>query len=197
MKKYILVAGFFVFAQQSFAGFSMPQYCSVVAQCLGKIANGCAGTDINANENINYNQEFCAPVKELNARGIDYNDATGRRAYFQLGNEYRVTFVAEGKLPMSAEMMRYNVNNIPFAGFLINAYQDTKYKARYTSLDKLGFWATNGNNLTGDFVWMSRQNNDLNNIVFATGKVKVLTWGLWRCSRYFRSQTHQSKRDEL
>mgnify|MGYP003430442491 FL=1 len=58
--------------------------CPALQQCLGVTPKYCSPENSKPNKKIKYDQEFCAPFKELSLRGLSYEDPVGRIIYTEL-----------------------------------------------------------------------------------------------------------------
>ncbi|HSQ42659.1 MAG TPA: hypothetical protein VLM37_10305 [Fibrobacteraceae bacterium] len=162
--------------------FNQHTACAGAAQCLKLILPGCSTEDLQPVEDVEYDQDQCAPFQELVLRGVDPQSGIARQIFAYLGAEYRVTYSIHGTLPVNAAMMRYLMDNMPFTGNLINAYQGTSYTLAYLHGNKWNFLADNGRNLRGTVRWVlsdsARQLEGFRNTFWANGTAKVLMWKL-------------------
>jgi hypothetical protein len=156
--------------------------CSGVKQCLNYDYPQCSAEEKKPNPDIKYNAEFCAPYKELKARGLQLTDSRTYDIFRYMGRQYRVIFKLNGTLPVSKEVMMYLFDNMDFTAQLVNAYRKTKYTIKYESSDRKKFSGDNGDNMSGSFVWLLNDSAGVDpgmrNVFFGRGKTKVLAWNL-------------------
>ncbi len=155
--------------------------CPAVKICLNETLSGCPAT-IQQNKRINYDSVFCAPFKELKARGLSAENPVGREIYTKLSGEYRVLYESQGTVAATASMMSFLFDHMPFTAELINAYQDAKYELNYTNKSHTSFSGTNGRSLSGDFIWALQDSagvqKGFRNVFLGYGRAKVLKWSL-------------------
>jgi len=168
---------FFLFPERLFA-LDKKSYCSGVYNCLAEKPESCNDALCKKNPNIEYNSDFCEIFHRLKKRGLKPETFWGKRIYAYLSMEYRVTYTVDGTLPVSAPVMCYLMNNLPFSARLVNAYQGTGYTLEYTDTAKRKFRGDNGESLSGVFNIVLQDTNQLRNVYFGYGIAKVLMWNL-------------------
>lgn len=167
------------FISQAFAVSFDPQaYCSGIKHCLGKTNSICQEKHYQKNEDIDYNLEFCSEFEEAHNLLGEYTSSKAQKVYSLLGKEYRMIYPVEGELPVSENQMQYLLDNLPFAAHLINAYNDSEYKAEYLTRSKSIFKGTNGRSLRGRFRWAFKEPSNNNMMAYGDGYAKVLMWNL-------------------
>jgi len=114
---------------------------------------------------------------ELQERGLQSATGPGRQIYRQVAGRHRVEYKVEGTLPMPIEVMRYLMNNLPFATQLINAYQKTDFKASYLDRSKRRFTGS-GERLSGTFTTVLQNGARTRSLYTGSGTVEVLAWKL-------------------
>jgi hypothetical protein len=153
-------------------------YCSGVYNCLLEKPKSCNDVLCRKNPNIEYNSDFCEIFRRLRQQGLEPESFWGRRIYSLLSMQYRVTYMLNGSLPLSAPVMRYLMNHLSFSSQLVNAYQGTKYTIEYTNTKKTSFRGNNGQRLSGNFNIVLQGLNQLRNVYFGYGTTKILMWRL-------------------
>jgi len=151
--------------------------CSALQQCMGSAPSVCAESDLKPNEDIDYNTEFCQYHHRISKLGIQ-PVGNNQDIYAFLGREYRVTYSAEGEVPVNKEMMQFLFNHLEFTGKLVNAYMDSKYHLEYTRRDRRSFKGTNGRSLFGSFRIAWRDETEQHQVFWGFGGAKVLMWKL-------------------
>jgi hypothetical protein len=163
----------------SFAGnVKAEEYCPALRECLNLTSPACQLKQYPKLEDIEYDTDFCEPIKELQRRGASHTERQGKEMYTLMSKEYRILYPVKGKLPISANTMKFLLGNLPFTTHIINAYQKTKYWAAYTNSSKTTFNGNNGGSLKGKFAWADRSTDQQTNLVYGTGYAKVLMWNL-------------------
>ena len=158
--------------------------CSGVKACLGIDYGFCTEADQKPWPKVKYNDEYCAPFKEITKRGLpaDPNVVGATEIYSRLGRQYRVIYENKGTIPLGADVISYLFDNMPFTAELINAYLGTNYKLEYTSKDRRFFSGSNGRSLSGEFYWALQdsagQKLGMRNVFFGYGHAHVLKWAL-------------------
>jgi len=152
-------------------------YCAGMYHCLQECPPGCSPEDCIPQKGINYSDTYCSIFKELQARGLQSATAPGRQIYRQAAGRHRVEYRIEGTLPMPAEVMRYLMNNLPFATQLINAYQGTDFKTAYLDRSKRRFTGS-GERLTGTFTKVLQNAPQTRSLYTGSGTVEILAWNL-------------------
>jgi hypothetical protein len=176
----ILVLAVLAFASEPNQGHLA--MCSGVKQCLNYDFPQCSAGEKKPNPDIKYNAEFCAPYVELKRRGLRTDDPRTFDLFRYMGRQYRVTFKLNGNLPVSKEIMIYLFENMEFTAQLVNAYRKTKYTITYDTPDKKYFSGDNGDNLSGNFIWLLNDSAGIDpgmhHVFFGRGRTKVLAWKL-------------------
>lgn len=159
-------------------------FCSGLKSCLNVDFDGCFAEDKKPWPKVKYNDSFCAPFREVSARGFrpDPSQPMVHEVYARLGRQYRAIYVNEGTLPMNEHVISYLFDNMPFTAQLINAYLDENYTLEYTHPNRRFFNGSNGRSLSGEFYWALQdsagQKLGLRNLFFGYGHAKVLKWAL-------------------
>lgn len=158
--------------------------CSGVKVCLDIQYDFCTEEDLKPWPKTKYNEEFCAPYKEITKRGFpaDLRKPMAAEIFARLGRQYRVIYENKGTLPLGANVISYLFDNMPFTAQLINAYLNSNYELEYTSRNRRFFSGSNGRSLSGEFYWALQdsagQKLGLRNLFFGYGHAKVLRWSL-------------------
>lgn len=121
----------------------------------------------------------CNIVRELYERGLDPHSAWGRRIYALLGRKHRVTYRLEGTLPLNACVMAFLLDHVPFAAALVNAYQGTRYHARYLDRPRTRFSGGNGDNIAGRFTRVLQTPDRMQTVYFGQGTADILMCKLY------------------
>lgn len=179
-KCFVISIIFFV----SFAFAKEPiSACPALQQCLGVTPKYCSPENSKPNKKIKYDQEFCAPFKELSLRGLSYEDPIGKIIYTELSSEYRVIYESKGSFSATPAMISFLFDHMPFTAELINAYQESSYKLKYNTPDQKSFSGTNGRSLSGDFIWALQDSASVKEnfryVFLGYGRAKVLRWSLY------------------
>jgi len=182
IKKIVIILALAAFAFAGEPSLGHLAMCSGVKQCLNYDFPRCSAKEKAPNPNIKYNAEFCAPYLELKQRGLKTNDPRAVELFRYMGRQYRVTFKLKGKLPVSKEMMIYLFDNMEFTAQMVNAYRKTKYTITYDSPDRKFFSGDNGENMSGNFVWLLNDSagvgTGMHHLFFGRGRTKILAWQL-------------------
>lgn len=158
--------------------------CSGLKKCLDVDFEGCHEEDKKPWVKAKYNDAFCAPYKELVARGYPPNPKAVmvHEIYARLGRQYRVVYEYKGTLPMNKNVISFLFDNMPFTAQLINAYLDENYTLEYTKPNRRFFDGSNGRSLSGEFYWALQdsagQKLGMRNLFFGYGHAHVLRWQL-------------------
>jgi hypothetical protein len=175
----------FLFVSALYAADPSPGHlamCSGVKKCLNHDYPQCSASDKKPHPDIKYDAEFCAPYLELIRRGLKVSDPKSYDIFRYMGRQYRVTYKLNGKLPISKEIMIYLFDNMEFTAQLVNAYRKTKYTIKYDTPDKKYFSGDNGDNLSGNFVWLLSDSAGvgpgMHHLFFGRGRTKILAWQL-------------------
>lgn len=158
--------------------------CSGLKACLNVDFEGCFEEDLKPWPKVKYNDEFCAPYKEIVSRGFnpDPKQPMVHEVFARLGRKYRAIYVNEGTLPLNEDVISYLFDNMPFTAQLINAYLDENYTLEYTHRNRRFFNGSNGRSLSGEFYWALQDSAGtklgLRNLFFGYGHAKVLKWSL-------------------
>ncbi|WP_298771095.1 hypothetical protein [uncultured Fibrobacter sp.] len=158
--------------------------CSGLKICMNVDYEGCSEEDKKPWAKVRYNDEFCAPYKEIAARGYapDPKSQMVPEIYARLGRQYRVIYEYKGTLPLNEHVISYLFDNMPFTAQLINAYLDESYTLEYAHPNRRFFNGSNGRSLSGEFYWALQdsagQRLGMRNLFFGYGHAKVLRWSL-------------------
>lgn len=156
--------------------------CSGAKLCLDLDVKDCSADDKKKVSRVKYNRDFCAPFIEIKKRGILLDSEISKEMFSLLGQKYRAVYVTEGVLSVSAGMVSYLFDNMPFTAKLINAYQESSYSIEYTTPNRRVFSGTNGRSLSGDFIWVAQDSAKakvgFRNVFFGVGRAKILRWQL-------------------
>lgn len=158
--------------------------CSGVKKCLNIDLGPCRAEDQKPWPKVKYDDEFCAPYKEITKRGFkaDLTVPMSAEIYARLGRQYRVIYENRGTLPLGEDVISFLFDNMPFTAQLINAYLDSKYVLDYTSANRRFFTGSNGRSLSGDFYWALQDSAGtklgMRNLFFGYGHAKILKWSL-------------------
>lgn len=156
--------------------------CAATRECLGIILPQCSEKELAPVKDIEYDRDFCAPFDDLKGRGIDLRSPVTFEILGHLGNRYRVIYEAEGKLPVSGDMMSYLFDHFPFTTVLVNLFQGTEYTIHYNSANQRLFSGNNGGHLFGDFYWVLQDSagtgKGFHNVFYGSGRCKILKWNL-------------------
>lgn len=156
-------------------------FCSGVKHCLTIDLAGCSTEEKAPYEDVEYTPEFCEPFLNFASRGLSPISITSLQISSYLGQNYRVEYPVQGRLPINQAMMDYLMNHMPFTAYLINAYQQTEYTLKYTYGRKEDFHGDNGGSLQGFFKWVQQDSAGVSgkNLFWGAGRAKVLMWKLW------------------
>lgn len=158
--------------------------CSGLNFCLKQDVPGCTEDDKKQWPKVKYNDDFCAPFKEVTARGLstDISKPMIAEIFARLGRQYRAIYENTGTLPLGADVISYLFDNMPFTAQLINAYLNSNYVLDYTSRNRRFFTGSNGRTLSGDFYWALQDSAGtklgMRNLFFGYGHAKILRWSL-------------------
>ena len=158
--------------------------CSGLKTCLDIDYPGCSAGDKHRWPHLKYDDEFCAPFKEVRKRGFEPTPGAPMvpEVYSRLGRRYRAIYENKGTLPLGQDVISYLFDNMPFTADLINAYLGTNYTLEYTSKNRRYFNGSNGRSLSGEFYWALQdsagQKLGMRNLFFGYGHAKVLKWSL-------------------
>lgn len=153
-------------------------YCSAIKHCLGRTSGACEEKHYTKNEDIDYNAAFCSEVEEAFSLLGNTNTSSSQKVMSLLGKEYRMIYPVSGELPISENQMHYLLDNLPFSAHLINAYNESEYKAKYLTPSKKVFKGSNGRSLRGRFRWAHKKKSSNQMMAFGDGYAKVLMWNL-------------------
>lgn len=159
-------------------------FCAGMDKCLDIKYQACTEKDLKPWPKIEYDEEFCAPYKEVVKRGFSTNVDSPMmiEVFLRLGRKYRAIYSSEGTLPLGVNEISYLFDNMPFTADLINAYLDSKYELSYNSTDRRYFSGNNGDGLSGDFFWALPDSAGkklmLRNLFFGYGYAQILKWSL-------------------
>ncbi len=154
-------------------------WCSAQHQCLGgSQAKLCQAEHLKKNPNITYSLDFCDDPIILKDWGVGPTELKNVRLWELIGKEYRMEYLINGLLPINIEMMEFLFNELPWTAQLINAYQNTKYSARFINNLKTRFKATNGANLSGLFEYLLKDSTENRWVIQGEGFANVLKWRL-------------------
>lgn len=158
--------------------------CSGLKICMNVDYEGCVEEDQKPWPKVKYNDEFCAPFKEVTKRGFvaDPKQPMVPEIYARLGRQYRAIYINEGTLPLNEHVISYLFDNMPFTAQLINAYLESNYILEYSHPNRRFFNGSNGRSLSGEFYWALQdsagQRLGMRNLFFGYGHAKVLKWSL-------------------
>ncbi|MGL1902001.1 MAG: hypothetical protein OCC49_07700 [Fibrobacterales bacterium] len=158
--------------------FNPEEFCSGIYNCIAIQPVECSDSLIVKNEDIEYDSTFCSIYQEVQSRELEPDRPETRELYSNLGIEHRVTYIVEGDLPISKKMLDFLLSDIPHTALLINAYQETEYDARYTTLDHKTFHGTNGGSLKGTISELADNPSKREITYFGYGVTEVLFWSL-------------------
>lgn len=162
----------------------MRAFCSGMNKCLDIKYEACTGEELKLWPKVDYNEEFCAPYKEIVKRGFstDFKAPMMVDVFLRLGRQYRAVYENEGTIPLEVNEITYLFDNMPFTADLVNAYLETDYTLQYTSRDRRYFSGGNGHGLSGDFYWALQDSAGakpaLRNMFFGYGYAQILKWSL-------------------
>ena len=162
----------------------MRAFCSGMNKCLDIKYEACTVEELKLWPKVEYNEEFCAPYKELVNRGFstDFKAPMMVDVFLRLGRQYRAIYENEGTIPLEVNEITYLFDNMPFTADLVNAYLETEYTLQYTSRDRRYFSGGNGHGLSGDFYWALQDSAGakpaLRNMFFGYGYAQILKWSL-------------------
>ncbi len=154
-------------------------YCSGVYQCLQEKPDLCPEDLCKKDPHVDYDDDFCAIFRELQARGLDPHSYWGRRIYSYLAKRYRVVYEVQGTLPLSADVLRYLLDHVPFSAQLVNAYTGTRYRAHYVDRERRKFRGDNNDGITGVFSLVLHDTDRMRRVYFGYGTAEVLLWKLY------------------
>jgi len=163
---------------------NMRSFCAGMHKCLDIKYEACSEVDLKPWPKVNYNEEFCAPYKELVKRGFstDIKAPMMVDVFLRLGRQYRAIYESEGTLPLEVSEISFLFDNMPFTADLINAYLNTEYTLEYNSTNHRYFSGGNGHGLSGDFYWALQDSAGvklmLRNMFFGYGYAQILKWSL-------------------
>ena len=163
---------------------NMRSFCSGLYKCLDIKYEACTDVDMKPWPKIEYNNEFCAPYKEIVKRGFstDIKAPMMTDLFMRLGRQYRAIYESEGTLPLEVNEITFLFDNMPFTADLINAYLESEYTLEYNSTNRRYFSGGNGHGLSGDFYWALQDSAGvkpmLRNMFFGYGYAQILKWSL-------------------
>ena len=163
---------------------NMRSFCSGMYKCLDIKYEACTDVDMKPWPKIEYNNEFCAPYKEIVKRGFstDIKAPMMTDLFMRLGRQYRAIYESEGTLPLEVNEITFLFDNMPFTADLINAYLESEYTLEYNSTNRRYFSGGNGHGLSGDFYWALQDSAGvkpmLRNMFFGYGYAQILKWSL-------------------
>ena len=163
---------------------NMRSFCSGMYKCLDIKYEACTDVDMKPWPKIEYNNEFCAPYKEIVNRGFstDIKAPMMTDLFMRLGRQYRAIYESEGTLPLEVNEITFLFDNMPFTADLINAYLESEYTLEYNSTNRRYFSGGNGHGLSGDFYWALQDSAGvkpmLRNMFFGYGYAQILKWSL-------------------
>lgn len=158
--------------------------CTGLKKCLDIDFEGCSAEDVNPWKKVKYDDEYCAPYKEVVARGFkpEPSQPMAAEVFSRLGRQYRAVYINEGTLPLDENVISYLFDNMPFTAQLINAYLESSYELEYTHPNRRYFNGSNGRSLSGEFYWALQDSAGtklgLRNLFFGYGHATVLKWSL-------------------
>ena len=105
----------------------MRSFCAGMNKCLGIKYEACTEAELKPWQKIDYNNEFCAPYKEIVKRGFstDIKAPMMTEVFMRLGRQYRAIYESEGTLPLEVNEITFLFDNMPFTADLINAYLES------------------------------------------------------------------------
>lgn len=152
-------------------------YCAGMYSCLQETPAGCSEEDCRQTGSRFSDEAYCAVFKDLQARGLRSTSNQGRQIYTKVSGKHRVEYAIDGTLPMSAAVIGYLMNNLPFAAQLVNAYQGTKYQAAYLDSTKKRF-SGSGESLSGVFTTVLQNEQQTRSLYLGSGIAEVMVWRL-------------------
>ena len=152
--------------------------CAGVYHCLAEKPSFCDNASCRKQPGIDYDTEFCSVFRELRRQGLRPESYWGRRIYTYLSSRHRITYRVTGSIPVSGPMMRYLMNNLPFAAHLVNAYQGTRYSAVCLNPSGSRFRGSNGKNVNGVLTRVLQDGQQQNTVYFGSGGIDFLMWRL-------------------
>jgi hypothetical protein len=154
-------------------------FCSGINQCLKTSPNWCTEKLKAKNPKVDYHIDYCDDFVILNSLNVRPDSNTGtKQLYSLLGKQYRMEYPLEGILPVNLKMIEFLMANLDFTTQLINAYENTKYSAKYTNRKKTKFRGNNGGALSGKFEFLKSEGKEGQYVVVGEGFAKVLKWKL-------------------
>jgi hypothetical protein len=155
------------------------RYCGLLKRCgLPAPAERCPPWLSGGVDGVRYDDRRCAEARELTARGVRNDDGLGYRLYAFLGHRYRVEYVVDGEVPLSAVRLTYLMNDLPLAARLLTRYQSTKYVAEYLDPQRRRFRGSKGGKLTGEADLIAGGPNERTSWYFGEGTSRIGPWRL-------------------
>jgi hypothetical protein len=146
--------------------------CALLRACGLPVPSACGAAPASAK----YDEERCAPARELHARGVSADQPLGARTYSLLGQKYQIVYAVEDRLSLSVDRLAYLLNDLPLAAKLLTHYQKVDYKADYLDPAHRRFRASRGNRLKGEGELLSGSIEERTTFHFGNGST---TFGPW------------------
>jgi len=146
--------------------------CGLLRACGLPVPGACGAAPASAK----YDEERCAPARELSARGVSAEDPLGARTYSLLGQKYQIVYAVEDRLSISLERISYLLNDLPLAAKLLTHYRTVEYKAEYLDPARRRFRASRGSRLKGEGELLSGSIEERTTFHFGNGST---TFGPW------------------
>lgn len=154
------------------------EYCALLTACSLKAPDGaCTAEASRPMEGVQYDEARCGDARDLHAHGLPTHDLDGYPIYRFLGKRYRVTYLLEGRLPLSPARLSFLLDDLPLAAKLLSRLGKSRYTAEYVDETRRRFRGSKEGTLTGDAALVAGSTASGWVAYFGRGKSKV---GLWR-----------------
>ena len=155
------------------------RYCGLLSRCGLAAPDGwCPPGQSKGVDGVKYDDERCTEARELTAYGVRNDDLAGFRLFAFLGHRYRVLYVVEGEVPLSAARLGYLMSDLPLAARLLTRFQSTPYTAEYVDPQHRRFRGSKGAKLSGEAALIAGGPDARTSWYFGEGTSKVGPWRL-------------------
>jgi hypothetical protein len=154
------------------------EYCGLLAGCKLPAPEGACTAEANKGiEGVTYDEARCADAKDLAAHGLLTTDLDAYPVYRFLGKRYRVTYLVEGRLPLSPARLAFLIDDLPLAAKLLTRLGQGRYTAEYLDDTHRRFKGSKEGTLEGEAVRIAGSTREGWLAYFGRGTSKV---GFWR-----------------
>jgi hypothetical protein len=125
-----------------------------------------------------YDDVRCAEPRDLAARGVSPANLEHFSPYRFMGKRYRVTYVIDGRLPISAERLAFVIDDLPLAAKLATAFRRKTYTVEYLDETHRTFRGSKKGTLEGQATRLTGTTAEGRLVYYGYGRSKVGFWKL-------------------